>query len=298
MKRFKLKIGVSPVFEINRENFERETQGRKQYIQVGKDGERRAFAVCPACDNPIQIIGLYKKIEKTDPYGKHYCRSVENIAYHNNQAYKLCPYASNNYTPVSRDIRKDELTGFEIDIYNTAREHFDQAVYILQQDTGIYFSEPLLKDLLSYYSCDGYMYYHATLYNIPWMILYQSHSFNLYGRLIRKDSELSLFLENDDRFVLTDYNETYYKVTTTKWLQSNYWFYDHRRNVVNNEVIETIKAALSVCEDGSEELHIIWETRLIINETRFINLISSKKGNNYRKEKLIQMARSIMPELK
>ena len=62
---------------INVENFEQLTRKRKPYHEVGKDGIPRDFGVCPACNNPIQLIGLYKKLENTDhPYGKHYNRSL------------------------------------------------------------------------------------------------------------------------------------------------------------------------------------------------------------------------------
>lgn len=50
MRKFKLRTGVSNPYEIN---------------------------VDSACDNPIQLIGLYKRLENTDrPYGKHYNRSL------------------------------------------------------------------------------------------------------------------------------------------------------------------------------------------------------------------------------
>ena len=51
------------------------------------------FAICPQCDNPIQIVGLYKKLKNTDkPYGKHYTRSVNGLADYNQQAYDYSTY--------------------------------------------------------------------------------------------------------------------------------------------------------------------------------------------------------------
>ena len=77
MRKFKLRTGVSNPYEINAENFEKLTLKQEPYHKVGKDGVPRDFGVCPACDNPIQLIGLYKKLENTDrPYGKHYSRSL------------------------------------------------------------------------------------------------------------------------------------------------------------------------------------------------------------------------------
>ena len=70
MRRFKLHTGEYPVYELTKENYLAKTKKDRRYSSVGKDQCKRNFAVCPACDNPIQIIGLCKKLENTDkPYG-------------------------------------------------------------------------------------------------------------------------------------------------------------------------------------------------------------------------------------
>ena len=136
MRKFKLRTGVSNPYEINAENFEKLTLKQEPYHKVGKDGVPRDFGVCPACDNPIQLIGLYKKLENTDrPYGKHYSRSLS-FAPYNETAYRFCPYSSNS-REVTKESRKKELTDYERNIYNAVRDYFDLAVYIIQQETGI-----------------------------------------------------------------------------------------------------------------------------------------------------------------
>ena len=65
-----------------------------------------------ACDNPIQLIGLYKKLENTDrPYGKHYNRSFS--------------FASYNEIANSREVTKEswkkELTDYVL-IHASARD--------------------------------------------------------------------------------------------------------------------------------------------------------------------------------
>ena len=56
MRKFKLRTGVSNPYEINAENFEKLTLKQDPYHKEGKDGVPRDFGVCPACDNPIQLI--------------------------------------------------------------------------------------------------------------------------------------------------------------------------------------------------------------------------------------------------
>ena len=60
MRWFKLHTREYPVYELAKENYLTKTKKDKRYSAVGKDQCKRDFAVCPACDNPIQIIGVYK----------------------------------------------------------------------------------------------------------------------------------------------------------------------------------------------------------------------------------------------
>lgn len=103
MRKFKLHTGVSNPYEIN---------------------------VDSACDNSIQLIGLYKRLENTDrSYGKYYNRSLS-FAPYNETAYCFCPYSSNS-REVIKESWKKELTDYERNIYNVVREYFDLAVYIV-----------------------------------------------------------------------------------------------------------------------------------------------------------------------
>lgn len=112
MKKFKLHIGKNHVYPLTKEIYEDATLLKKPYKQQEKNGSTHYFAVCPACDNPIQIIGLYAKTDSTPGiYGRHYNRDT-NIAKHNEQMYRFCPYATHKYT-VNKDSKKPELTEFE-----------------------------------------------------------------------------------------------------------------------------------------------------------------------------------------
>lgn len=70
MDIFKLTTGKQQVWKINRDNFELATKKQQPWYQSinGHDG---FFAVCPACDNPVQLVGMLAR-GKTKPYGKHF----------------------------------------------------------------------------------------------------------------------------------------------------------------------------------------------------------------------------------
>ena len=90
MDKFKVKTGSAQVLPINNENYIKTTGKNTPYCRQDRKGHQSLYAVCPACDNPIQIIGLFKG-EK--PYGRHYKGSIPGLAKYNADNYFNCPYS-------------------------------------------------------------------------------------------------------------------------------------------------------------------------------------------------------------
>lgn len=295
MRKFKLRTGVSNPYEINAENFEKLTLKQEPYHKVGKDGVPRDFGVCPACDNPIQLIGLYKKLENTDrPYGKHYSRSLS-FAPYNETAYRFCPYSSNS-REVTKESRKKELTDYERNIYNAVRDYFDLAVYIIQQETGIYVGERMARRILEdYLSAEGHMYYWATLYNIPWMLLYFLRPRPCYGLEVKDGSALQIFLsEREDVCLTSGKHNGYVKVDkANKFLNLDFVSILHKRQVVSDKVKETLHFNVFL-NNNIFPLKELFGLDLEINEFRFPALIQKTK---YRKQWLIDLAKEVLPEI-
>ncbi|MEN1557917.1 hypothetical protein AAIH45_35640, partial [Pseudomonas aeruginosa] len=59
MDVYKLKPEETDERPIERERFEEETRRQEPWFSTSENGTEGHFAVCPACDNPVQIIGLY-----------------------------------------------------------------------------------------------------------------------------------------------------------------------------------------------------------------------------------------------
>ena len=295
VRRFKLHQGLSKIYDISRENYEELVQENSKYVFTGKDKVKRYFAICPACDNPIQLVGLYKKLKNTDhPYGKHYNRDIP-IAKHNQQTYWFCPYASHSYH-VNWQSRKEQMGDFEINIYKAVRNYFDLALYIIEQDTGLYISERLARRILNQYlETEGYMYYWATFYNIPWMLLYFMGSIPCYGLVVRRESELWKYLsERKDICFEESFKKDYDIIKNNgSFLNLNMTFIHHCRDIIEDSVCETLQMTLSSTKkDGlpKTEHKII----LDINEYRFPNFSRNAK---YRNQKFLEIAEEIMPEL-
>lgn len=303
MKKFKLHIGKNHVYHLTKEIYEDATLLKKPYKQQEKNGSTHYFAVCPACDNPIQIIGLYAKTDSTPGiYGRHYNRDT-NIAKHNEQMYRFCPYATHKYT-VNKDSKKPELTEFEKNVYYTLRENFDIAVKIIEQDTGLYITDNLARLMLEdFISCEGHMYYWTTLYNIPWMLLYFLSARNCYGMLVKIDSLFyDLLKKQKDVSLVQSSMKDYWCVRNkdNQYLNLSISAIHHKRNIVNDTLEESIKVwFFKNKEDFAPQK--LFSITLQINEYRFLNWISSPKAEQYRNgarnQRLLEIAKEIMPDL-
>lgn len=72
MDVYKLKPEETHERTIEKERFEEETYRQEPWFSTSGDGKDIHFAVCPAYDNPVQIIGLYELPPNiTRPYGRH-----------------------------------------------------------------------------------------------------------------------------------------------------------------------------------------------------------------------------------
>ena len=152
------------------------------------NGEEKHLAVCPKCNNPVVILGIYKKIDKA-PHARH-AKGVDipGIAFYDEYKYLHCPYHIKNadyvkeYVPETEEPDRHRL-------YKIAKENFDKAIYLLQKQTGIYINLNLAEELAkNYASMRAYNYIDANVYNIPWYLIYSFHGLRLYHMLIKIDS--------------------------------------------------------------------------------------------------------------
>jgi hypothetical protein len=172
------------------QNYEEHIPKSKPYLIKHKGDKKSVFAVCPSCDNPIQLIGLFKLIENPkNPYGKHVPHDIDKLATYNQDAYIYCPY-SNPHRKFRKDRRRgeDKLANELIALLHS---QFDRVVNLLQKDIDVRLSPNLLKKLLSdYFAMEFCLYYGATLNNMPWIFGYACSHKSLFGQYIRKGSGL------------------------------------------------------------------------------------------------------------
>lgn len=188
---YKLRIEHTAAKTIARDTFEEETRCREPWYQDGSGDKRSQFAVCPACDNPIQLIGLYELPANVDkPFGRHTASGIQGLAPSNPEAREYCPY----FKPRQHDraARKERFDGTPRKILMLLIEQFDRVVYVIEKQTKVVFSSNALKGMLERYKGErGYMYTGATLRNVPWIFAYLSDATDLFAQKAVGNAELS-----------------------------------------------------------------------------------------------------------
>ncbi|MGL4209599.1 MAG: hypothetical protein ACRCTY_09465, partial [Candidatus Adiutrix sp.] len=269
MNVFKLAIGASSVYKIEQTNFEEGNLKKPPFYSFNKKGEPVYYAICPRCDNPIPIIGLYKS---KNPYGRHLPHSIHGLANYDQEAYDFCPYACPQLKSPTEKLKKTKLDGLPQRILNILKEQFDRVIYLLSKSIGIVITDKLAKAMLEkYLRTEGFLYYQAAITNIPWVFGYMSHSQSLYGRIIKEGTPLRAAIEAKlPDAIFSEKNQLFSK--SKNFMQITFCFIKHQLPFKNQTLNESFDFVVSAGE-GTPPQEIYRET-LIVDETYFLNLIN------------------------
>jgi hypothetical protein len=229
---------------ISEKNFSEYTKKAKPYYS-SVNGIGKYYAVCPVCDNPIQIIGLYKSEEgeKRAPFGKHYKGDIKGLAKYNDQAYHLCPYHNPYYQ--GKRMRRAKGNKTSNAIYNYLINYFDEIIKKLEERIHIKISYTFAKELKESFLLNaGWEYYDCTYDNLPLMLLYAQPAYTLVKRRIRKNTEISKMLGSIEDIILEDIEgENYLKVEpkSKKFVELSFMVCNHKKEIKKERLIETFK---------------------------------------------------------
>ena len=315
MKRFKLHKGDYFDYSISKVEYKKRTQEKIPYVQWN-NGKKNGYAICPYCENPIVIVGLYRDIEgNQNIYGKHVPRDVDGIADYDRYSYENCKYSVMGFNVCPKEVRRDlkSTSEYEKIICNTLKTYFDKIIDILSKSIGINISVSDAKIILHDYMYSiGYRHPNHTVDNLPWMLLYFSDfSFSLYNKWISKNSELYNKLSTIDGIKLQDldptdaalkkykrrYIEEHCVVKSTRYIETSVLFKEYKRVKKDDDVKEYMEMTLShryySNDNWIEDLSINVE----IDDSLLQNIIQSKTEIEHRNEKLLEVANTIMPDI-
>lgn len=191
MENFKKATKFAKVYDLTQEIYEEETGCDWPYSQ-----NNSYYAICPLCDNPIRIIGLKTNNPKKRIYGAHAGKDIEGLAKNCVASMKECDnYKGGKVSEIKPSLTiKDQPVK---EILSFMRHYYDVILSVVEEESGVYISKQLARNLLSnYIKKEAWCFWQTRETNIPWILLDATNSFNIFGRPVKKGSELLQVLEN------------------------------------------------------------------------------------------------------
>ena len=289
MDQFKLKPGAGKKYEISEQTFIDATKKRAPYCIRHNTGESY-YAVCPECDNPIQIVGLYKRTIEAGrkPYGRHNKGSIPQLAEYCEEDYMNCSYSNPEWKQPDHKRSSNSLVARRT--LQLMKSQFDRVVNVFSEDTDIYISSDFAKELLKGYMLNkGWLYHTATINNLPWLLGLANRSHTLFGRRIVNGSGLHKALAENCEHVRFEGTGKYVKVMNREgeFLNLNFFLYDPVQDVVGEHLTETIK--FQVSEGNPPNAKKIYEKTIHIDTDYFLALVNLPENEN-RNEKYLVIA--------
>lgn len=303
MDVYKLRVDHVGGKPIDKDRVESETKCGYPWYRPSAHGRKSQFAVCPACDNPIQLIGLYELPPNVKhPFGKHHGRSIDDLAPLDVEERDNCPYFKPRQHHKSE--RKSRFEGTPRKILELLISQFDRVVYLLEKETNLRFSHKTLRKMLREYQGErGFMYTGASLRNVPWCFAYMSDATNLYGQSIRNEALASAILAHVPEAHI---DEVTHQLTARKpldgskprFFELSLCFLQHRfHKQEDGHLLESMKLNISVRWDNQVEFQDVYEEIIEFNHDFFDRLINTPPQRAQRNQRLLDIAQEELGSL-
>ena len=296
MDLFKVKPGISKILKITEKNFVEETKQKPPYSVQNRMGGLSHYAVCPECENPIQLNGLFKNTPEGGrrPYGKHHTKTIPGLAEYHKTDYIDCIYSNPKWKKDKVLRRADSKIAQET--LNLLRKQFDRVVYVLSKDIHIYIGAHTAKEMLRIFiGEEGWRYRSATLNNLPWIFGETAPALPLFGRFIVRDSALYQAIAvkcPEVRFEDGCGNYVQIKNNAGAYVDLSYVMYNHQKHVTEDHLYETMDFMVSRGRVPKSET--IFFNTIDIQTDYFLNLLFLPPEKAARQERYLEIAASMI----
>lgn len=296
--QFKVSVEDTEIHPINRETIEYLLAGRFPWFQRNnhRSGDQY-FAICPWCNNPIQLKGLYRKQGNSPhPYGSHAGKPVAGFPHFNTTDLTYCPYRLKQRTHKKDDRRT--MGEVAQQLVEQVVNEFDRIVRVLRDDFGFAFSNKFAEKMLDlWFSSKGYLYTGAHLRNLPWMVAYFGPNESLYGQYIGGNSELvNAVKEHVLGAKITKVGQLTHAAEGGFFKLQLQCLHHRFGQIVDSEVLP--ESMILRVQDFSktnfpEKAPTIYEKTIIFDPDRFDRLIHTATGHANRNTALLHIAQTV-----
>lgn len=260
------------------------------------DGERTTtyYAVCPACDNPIVLVGLFRSQEESRarrPYGRHVPFDVPELCQYDEDAYLSCPYANPDRRRSGRRRLPKSRTG--LGLYRVMRAEFDRVVQAWEAWSGLHLGAGAAEEALCRWAGDEvWRYYEATYQNLPQTLFYGAPARNLVKMYVVKTGQLHTALSNIPEVRLTPTRSAQYSQvdkTIRGFLSLDFHLANHKYHTSGVQLTESFDLRVT-CQNRRTCSSLTLET-----DPNWLNR-ACKDLNGRRDENLLDIARRLLTE--
>lgn len=293
MKIFKLHPDMDARhYPLTKEIYLEMTSRMPPYVMLESDGKMRHYAVCPACNNPVQIIGLHQQKVERAIYAKHIPKTIPRLATYRQAAYENCPLAAKSRIQAEKSARKSGNDDLAPQILHIIEQHFDRIVRVLQQALGIIISPKLAQALLEdYLAEEGYRYKYASLINIPWMIGYFARAKSLVYCLVKDEAMKKSIAEHEPNVV---FSGDKLDKKGKSFLHIDMYFSRHDIRPEGDAITESMDMVIVSHKNGVKKE--LFRKRIVFDYDSFQYLLNTPEGKGKRREDLLTIAHQILQQ--
>lgn len=261
----------SETYKLTEKNYLEKTKKAPPFFN---SNEKKYYAICPDCNNPIVIVSLFTDRVLSDGqtpvrlHGRHIKRTVEGVAVYNQEAYDDCDLKNSNASELSQKSKSKKKAN---EIVGLMKKHHHIVFKCIQSIMGINISHKSFKDMLTtFIASEGYYYRRVTKWNLPYSFLYIQEQIDLFGRYINKNKmglEINEALKRSE-FFITDNNQICSK-DSGKFVRIYYYITNHKIDLETNvEIMEII-----IEEKCSEKVNVLMRKNIIIDKLFFMKQV-------------------------
>ncbi len=281
MNIFKLDVSDdAEVYSITTNTFVSVTKKELPFFNETSNA-RKYHAICPECNNPISIVGLFtdKKKPGAKTHGKHVRRDVVGLPEFSQERFSCCSLEN----PVAFDcMDKHKSESRATQIVDLVKDYPEIVFDNVRNIMGINFHEDVFFEMMSMFiKNNGPNYKYVTMWNLPYSFINVQNQVSIFSRRIFKNKfgrEIETSINANSKYFKVDKGF----IKKKKDGYSNIYMYFNNHVLPSGSESETID--LIIEEEHKGELNKVLTHKLNLNEKSFMNAVNKvKRMRNFGK---------------